>query len=203
MQSSKKSAVAVCVLAAAAVIFFLSIIIVASIVPDASQNGVAPDYGLRYNYMQADVEWKNDRSCHVSQKMEAEFLDYSPSHGIFMDIPVNSGEKVRNLKVKATSASRRGDIPYSFKHESGFSLVRIVVGDPDKTFSRGDALTCAIEYDYITPVHPDGADILDINPIGYGWASSIESATVTVTFPVAPQSAGSEYGVWVSENLSL
>ncbi len=200
MQSSKKSAVAVCVLAAAAVIFFLSIIIVASIVPDASQNDVAPDYGLRYNYMQADVEWENDRSCHVSQTLEAEFLDYSPSHGIFMDIPVNSGEKVRNLKVKATSASRRGDIPYSLKHESGFSLVRIVVGDPDKTFSRGDALTCAIEYDYITPVHPDGADILDINPIGYGWASSIESATVTVTFPVAPQSAGSEYGVWVSEN---
>ena len=110
---------------------FLSIIIVASIVPDASQNDVAPDYGLRYNYMQADVEWKNDRSCHVSQKLEAEFLDYLPSHGIFVDIPVNSGEKVRNLKIETSPY-----VPYSLEHESGNRIVRAIVGNPDRYFGR-------------------------------------------------------------------
>ncbi|MDE6401842.1 MAG: DUF2207 domain-containing protein, partial [Clostridiales bacterium] len=153
----------------------------------------------RYNYMNVNVEWKNDRSCHITQKLEAQFLDSTPSHGIYVDIPVNSGEKVRDLKVKATSDSRTSDVPYSLEHESGFSLVRIVVGDPDRTFRRGDALACTIEYDYITPKHPDGDDILDINPIGYGWMSPVVSATVSVTFPHAPE-IGGDCGVWVSGN---
>lgn len=198
MKSSKRSAVAVCALAAAAVIFFVSIICVALLIPDDPYSEAQADYGMRYNYMNVNVEWKKDRTCHIKQELEAQFLDSMPSHGIYVDIPVNSGEKVRNLEVKATSSARRSDIPYSFERESGFSIIRIVVGDPDRTFRQGDSFTCHIEYDYITPKHPDGANILDINAIGRGWTSPVVLATVSVTFPHAPE-LSDDSGVWIGD----
>lgn len=198
MKVKKQSTVAAGIICAVAVIFFIVILTLAFILPSSDSYSMArADYGMQFNYMNVDVKWNNDRTCHVKQSLEVEYLDNQPSHGIYVDIPVNSGERVRGLKVIATSEYRYAKIPYSLEHENGYNIVRVVVGDEDRTFSRGQTMQCVLEYDYITPKHPDGADILDINPIGYGWTSPIVSARVSVTFPSAPKSADGDYGVWV------
>lgn len=191
-KSSKFSSAAVIVLFAVAVIFFISIIIVANVFSDPYED-LTPDNGFKIASMDVDIEWKNDRSCHVKETINAEFND--PSHGIYVDIPVNSGEKVRNLTATATAKARRDGVslPSSceYEYESMYNIVRIVVGDADRYLYSGGSMCCEVEYDYITPVHPDGANILDINAIGKGWTCRIESAVVSVTYPAAPNS---QYG---------
>ncbi len=193
-----------------AVMFFLAIVGLDVFMPSDPYASMIPDYGMVFHSMDVRVEWNDDRSCKITQSMNVEFLDNGHgeyidgeytvvgSHGIYVDIPVNSGESVRDLNVTASGNYRYGGVdnslPYSIEHESGFKLVRVIVGDAHRVFAQGDTLSCTIVYDYITPVHPDGDDLLDINAIGYGWQSPVENATVTVTYPVAPATDG--LSVW-------
>lgn len=149
------------------------------------------DTGMRFKSMEVDIKWNNDRSCEITQEIEVEFFEVS--HGIFVDIPVNSGEKVRDLKVK-TSPLR--DCVLS--HESSNRIVRARIGDEDRYFSRGDTLVCTVTYNYLTPKHSRGDDILALMAIGRGWTCRTENAVVTMTYPAAPKDAGDEYGIWIA-----
>lgn len=181
------------IVAFAVSVFFLIAIGSAMAIFDNSESAQLPaDRGMEFSRMDVKIEWRDDRSCRVTQNIQAEFLDdgYNGggSHGIYVDIPVNSGEKVRGLTVKAHghyTFDGDMDMPYSVEHESGFKLVRVVVGDSERTFYEGDTMSCTVEYDYITPVHPENKNLLDINAIGYGWMSPVGNATVTVTYPTA------------------
>ncbi len=194
MTNKTKTTAVIIALVATAVVFFFAVLVICVILPnDDMYAKVEEDFGMKFVSMEVDAKWRKDRSCRIEQNIVAEF--YMPSHGIYVDIPVNSGEKVRDLKVTATDG-RGMSKPYSFKHEEMFKIVRIVVGDPDVTMGRGERLICRVEYDYIVPVHPDGKNILDINAIGYGWTSKIENASVSVTYPSVPDN-GENFGVWI------
>lgn len=199
MASKKKNSAAVFVLFAAAVIFFITIAVFTFFVPDGDTYGHGPaDYGMQFNRMSVSVEWDDDRSCKLTQNLEVEFFENS--HGIYIDIPVNSGEKVRNLNIETTPY-----VPYSLEHESGSKLVRAIVGNPDRYFgphaSQGNILRCEVTYDYITPKHDRGDDILALMAIGNGWTSPVVRADVTVTFPAAPDSSANDmnYGIYVAD----
>ncbi|MCH5165927.1 MAG: DUF2207 domain-containing protein [Clostridiales bacterium] len=178
------------VFVAVAVIFFLTIIFLALYLPDEDEKGRA-DYAVQFDYMNVDIKWNADRSCRITQEMQARFFTYD-SHGIYVDIPVNSGEKVRNLKIETTPSR-----PYSLERENGNRIIRAVVGDPDFTFAKNATLFCKVTYDYITPEHPRDKNVLALNAIGGGWTCPTKKATVTVTYPAAPQSAGTDYGIWI------
>lgn len=176
-----------------AVMFFLSVIGLDAFLPSDPYASAKPDYGMVFERMDVRIDWNADRSCRIVQSLDVRFLDNAGSHGIYVDIPVNSGESVRGLSVTAKGNYRYGGngyLPYSIEHESGFKIVRVIVGDEDRSFYADDSLTCTLEYDYITPVHPDGDDLLDINAIGYGWQSPVHAATVTVTYPTEPTADG-------------
>ncbi len=182
---------------AAAVIFFIAIVVFTLFVPDGDTYGHGiSDYGMQFNRMSVNVEWNDDRSCKLTQNLEVKFFENS--HGIYIDIPVNSGEKVRNLKIETSPY-----VPYSLEHESGNRIVRAIVGNPDRYFgphaSQGDTLRCVVTYDYITPKHKSGDDILALMAIGKGWTSPVVSADVTVTFPAAPDTAATDmnYGIYI------
>ena len=196
MSKTIKSTAAVYAFVTVAVIFFLAIVLLVVLVPDDPYGELVPDDGMVFEYMEVNVVWKKDRSCKIEYKTEARFNE--SGHGIYVDIPVNSGERIRNLSLTAKTGNGRV-LPYRLEHESGFSIVRAVVGDEDRLISRGNTLVCEWSYDYITPVHPDGADILDINAIGYGWTSDIKKAVVSVTYPAKPQAA-SGFGVYVGDD---
>lgn len=197
MTSEKKNSVAVIVIFAVAVIFFAAIITVACLIPDDPYYAEPPDYSMRIERMDVDIEWNADRSCKVKQDLTVRFdvnkeMEYA--HGIYVDIPVNSGEKVRGLKI-----TTQPSVPYELEHENGYNIVRAVVGDPGRLFRTDETLRCVLTYDYITPVHPKGDDILAIMAIGKGWTCPIADAAVHVSFPEKPDLTASDlnYGVFV------
>lgn len=171
-----------------AVIIFIGVFIVASVLSE--DEPAAVDRNIHYERMAVDVEWENDRSAKITHDLRVSF-DVSGRHGIYYDIPVNSGEKIRNLKVNCSS-------PYSYSHESFNRVVRIKIGSENRTFSTGATLDVKISYDYITPVHSVSPDILALMAIGTGHTCKTNDATVTVTFPNAPDRTTQNNGIWIS-----
>lgn len=199
MASQKKLTAVFGVLFATAVLFFIGIFIFASLYGEEVTTQEI-DTAFTINEMRVDIDWNSDRSCKVKQELDVEFAE--DRHGIYVDIPVNSGERVRNLKAKATN--KFGSVRYEISHEAGNRIVRVKVGDPYEYINEGDWLKCIVEYDYLTPEHPEDKNALDINAIGTGWTCYIYNATVTVNFPTAVQNDA--VSAWVSgdeRNVSL
>ncbi len=198
---SRKSAAIAVGCAVAAVIFFIVVIVIVSVFAndDDPYADRQIDPYMTINRMDVNVAWNKDRSCKIKQDITVRFHNHNgyfePTRGIFIDIPVNSGEKVRNLTVDTTPS--RG---VTFEHEEFSKIVRARIGDENRYFHAGDTLRCVVEYDYITPEHGAGKDILALMAIGGGWTCPIEDATVTMTFPKAPDASadGREYGVWIA-----
>ncbi|MDE6029717.1 MAG: DUF2207 domain-containing protein [Clostridiales bacterium] len=174
--------------------FFIGIFAFASLYGDDVTTTQTIDTAFSVEEMRVDVDWNNDRSCKIKQYIDVEFS--MSRHGIIVDIPVNSGERVRNIKVSARN--QYNGVRYQVEHSAGNRLVSVRLGDSNVYMNSGEHLFCTIEYDYLTPEHPENKNALDINPIGYGWPCYIHNATVTVNFPTAVQNG--DVSVWVSGN---
>ncbi len=192
MAYKKNSTAKASVIVALAVIFFIVCFGIVMFFDNDDDDGYAllPDYGMRFESMDVDIKWNDDRSCKITQSIDVKFSELS--HGIYVDIPVNSGEMVRDLEI-TTTPSR----PYRLTREGGGKIIRAVVGDPDSVFLSGDTMKCDIVYNYITPEHPSGADILAFNAIGGGWTCYTKKARVTMTYPVAPEKTTGDFGIWI------
>ena len=190
MAVAKKNTAAVIVLFVVAVLFFITILCFALFLDDSATQSKIIDDDVEYTRMDVSVDFDADRTCFVKNSFSARFKTYK--HGIIVDIPVNSGEKVRGLKVDCA-------LPYEVGYEAGRKLVYVKIGDPDRIQPSGYVLDCTIAYDYITPEHKSGSDILAFMPIGGGWASPIQDARVTVTYPVAPDFSADDldYGIYI------
>lgn len=185
-------AVAVIVFFAIGVIFVFA----SSLGSSSPYAGVNADYGMSFDNMDVDIVWDNDRSCRVTEKIVFRVIDNRPTHGIFVDIPVNSGEKVRRVKVDSS-------LPHEFSHESSNKIVRVTLGDSERTLRRDVPYDVTVSYTYITPKHKQ-SDVLALMAIGKGWKSPIERANITMTYPEAPTELDGDFGIWVaSEKLSI
>ena len=133
-----------------------------------------------------------DRSMRVTEEYAFDFK--LRSHGFYRDIPVNSGEKIRNIKVNAPDFYNA----YTVSHENHNEILRIRVGDAEKIV-RGTR-TCTIEYTMITPTHAEYKDALVLNVIGQGWSCEIEKAHIEVILPSSTVEAPKYYyGPWGSD----
>ena len=117
-----------------------------------------------------------DRSMRIKEEYTFE-IDVR-SHGFYRDIAVNSGEKIRDLKVYNAAHFYN---EYKLSTE-GRGILRVRVGHENYTVS-GRGLKCTIEYTLITPVHAQYKDALVINAIGHGWNCEILNAHVKVKLP--------------------
>ncbi|MCH5162923.1 MAG: DUF2207 domain-containing protein [Clostridiales bacterium] len=171
------------------------------VAPDADTEVIKEaDPYMTIERMDVDIVWEKDRSCKITEEIVVGFHlgydgSYELTHGIYIDIPVNSGEMVRNLNVSTVPACA-----VQFSHEEWNKIVRARVGDEDRHFYPNDKLECLVTYDYIVPEHKYGPDVLSFMAIGEGWTCPIENATVTMTYPKAPNKNANdyEYGVWVA-----
>lgn len=193
MISQKKLTVVFGILFATAVLFFIGIFVFASLYGSDTTTAQPIDNAIVIKEMRVDVDWHKDRSCKITQDLDVEFD--SARHGIYVDIPVNSGERVRNLTASIRD-SHGFDVNYEVSHEAGDRIVRIKVGDADRYLSIGTHLYCTVKYDYLTPEHPEDKNALDLNAVGTGWSCYIQNVIVTVNFPTAVQD--SAVSVWVS-----
>ena len=128
MSAKKRSGCATLffVLFSFAIIFIVFIIVFANVMDNMEDGSQSRDYGMVVTDMQVDVVWNNDRSCKVEQNISVKFEDYR--HGIYVDIPVNSGERVRDLDIDVTDYRGRY-VPYELSHEASNRILRAKIGE--------------------------------------------------------------------------
>ncbi|MDE6398831.1 MAG: DUF2207 domain-containing protein, partial [Clostridiales bacterium] len=118
-----------------------------------------------------------DRSMRVTEEYTFVFYDFA--HGFFRDIPLNSGEKVRDLRVR-NCAHFYSD--YEVSHEDG-EILRVRVGSANSYVQTRVPRKCTIEYTLVTPKHADYKNALVLNAVGQGWACAIEQTHINVKLP--------------------
>lgn len=154
------------------------------------------DDGMEFTKMDVTIDWNDDHSCIVTQDFTVQFN--ATSRGMYIDIPVNSGEKVRDLTVDLKD---NYDLTCDVQHSNKNQLVTVTLAKPDVNgfaghFSINDTMSCTVKYKYITPNHKLGKDVLALMAIGEGWSCEIRNATVTLNYPAVPDFSG-DYGIWV------
>ena len=154
-----------------------------------------PDNNYRITDLSVTIDASaGDRSMHIIEDYTFEFdkITFDPSHGFYRDIAINSGEKIRNLKVyNASDFSDEFELSYPNQN-----VLRVRVGSPDRII-WGSELRCTIEYTMITPPFADNPDALAVNAIGQGWSCRIYHADVHVILPANTDAAPEYfYGSW-------
>lgn len=155
-----------------------------------------PDNAYRIQKLSVEVDASaGDRSMRITERYVFEFDRFPQSHGFYRDIALNSGEKIRDLRVKNASDFYN---EYDVEHD-GNDILRVTVGDEDRYVKPDVPRECTIEYTMITPAHADYPDALVLNVIGQGWSCEILSAVITVKLPAATDKTPEYYyGEWGS-----
>lgn len=166
-----------------------------------------PDDGYYIEHLNVSIDASaGDRSVRVIEEYKFKFnrtytdeygmKRYNDSHGFYRDLPLGSGEKIRDLKVyNAAAFSNVYEISYQ-----GSDIMRVRVGSEKHLVPLEKTLGCTIEYTMITPEHAVYPDALVINAIGQGWTCEIMSANVSVKLPAQTNAEPQYfYGEWGSE----
>ena len=81
-----------------------------------------PDNNYRITDLSVTIDASaGDRSMHIIEDYTFEFdkITFDPSHGFYRDIAINSGEKIRNLKVyNASDFSDEFELSYPNQNRS-------------------------------------------------------------------------------------
>ncbi len=101
----------------------------------------------------------------------------SGSHGIYRDIPTSAdfrranGDVTKNVKTQVTNIKVTGDKVSKSRENNN---IRLKIGDPDRTLSKGETKHYTISYDYnFGPDRLNGVDEFYFNIIGSEWASDV------------------------------
>lgn len=168
--------------------------------PSTSTSGdyrfTVTSYGVTY-----DIE--ADRSMQVCENLEIKY-EGTDSTGFIRDIPVNAGDRVKNVKVAEMVNGVETEVPYSVYIEDA-DFVSVDIGDySNKTNETHEYL---ITYDYFI-TKPVDKNAIYLNAIGYGWESEIYGVNIIVNLPegfIADDTKyyfnkDTEYEYYVSEN---
>ncbi|MBE7089099.1 MAG: DUF2207 domain-containing protein [Clostridiales bacterium] len=138
------------------------------------------DGDYRFTVKKYDVVYdiNADRSMQVSEEITILYQGYD-STGFIRDIPVNAGDRVKNISVSEIIGGIKSAVDYEVYIEYS-EFVSIDIGDYSKKL--GETHTYLIQYDYLI-TKPTNKDAIYLNAIGYGWESDIYDASVTINLP--------------------
>lgn len=101
-------------------------------------------------------------------------VDFHQGHlGIYRDLPLNSGEKYRDIKIIKSEWHQT---------EHTDNVLRISLGLPDSADPVRGKHSYAISYKLILPKHADNVNLY-MNLVGYGWTTDIEEVDITLNLP--------------------
>lgn len=131
--------------------------------------------GYHTKDFRVNVKVNRDHSYEVSEEITVDF--FSVRHGIFRDIPYQLGRTViKDIYVTGQEFKIR------HQHQDGKSVVRIVIGDKDRTLTG--EWTYHIRYRVVsTRGKQEGADEIYLNLLPTFWESQIDSASCMLTMP--------------------
>ena len=155
----------------------------------------AEDTGMTTPYFKVDVQVNENNTFYITERITVDFLERS--RGIIRDIPYR-GEVVymmddevirRNARMNVTVINA-GDDNYSVSRSGGWLSIRI--GDADKFILGTHVYTIR----YKIELFDDGIieyDSVYLNVIPQGWPTSIDRASVSVTFPKDAEMSNMEF----------
>ncbi|MDE7395187.1 MAG: DUF2207 domain-containing protein, partial [Clostridiales bacterium] len=132
-----------------------------------------------------------DRTMRITERYT--FTYNLASHGFYRDIPVNNGEKIRDVTI----AARDFYDEFEVSHENNGKIFRVRIGDADRYVRLRTKLSCTIEYTLYTPAHAEYPNAIVLNAIGQGWSCAIEHAKIEVKLPAETvETPKYYYGGW-------
>lgn len=137
---------------------------------DGSADASAYIYTIEKFDVQIDL--KSDRTAYITETITASFTGWN-SHGIIRDLPLGSGVRYRNLTAECDNADFD---PYVQNDDSSF-LSYYLRGEG---IVRGQERTYTIKYEML---YPDSGNRVPLNILGYGWQTTVNNFTATVTLP--------------------
>lgn len=140
----------------------------------------------RDNYIagySAVYDIRADRTMTVTEELTFHFYGKS---GFVRDIPVNGGEKVRNIRVKELDESgAEQDVYYkvtSERDDKNNPYVCVDMGSQDVKFENR---TYRLTYEYVMPETKDEAEknIIALAPVGGGYGFAVQNIEVKLLLP--------------------
>lgn len=149
--------------------------------PEAATPYVDTDFYYGFEYERFDVTYdiNTNRSWHVTEVMEINFLGHW-STGVIRDLPVNAGGRVTNIKVmEQTFSGTLRDTVYDVYSEAA-NLLSVKISDGVNKFK--ESRTYVLEYDFAM-TNKTGGNVLYINAIGFGHTAQIKSSDIVINLP--------------------
>lgn len=138
----------------------------------------AGDY--RFTIKQYDVDYtiNTDRTMQVEEYTTILFEGYDSTGHVHL-IPVNAGDRVRDLMVFEVIDGKDSPVDYTVTDEySGFIAADI----GDYSNKTGQTHTYKLTYTYAI-TKPTNDNAIYLNAIGFGWDCKIEKANITLRLP--------------------
>lgn len=162
-------------LTAVCVIFCALVIILPSGTGKAYAYG---DYRFTITNYNVDYTINADRTMQVEEYTTILFEGWNSTGHVHL-IPVNAGDRVRNLKVYEIINGNESRVDYTVTDEyEGFIAADI----GDYSLKTGQTHTYKLTYDYAI-TKPKNKNAIYLNAIGFGWRCEIEKANITLRLP--------------------
>lgn len=164
------------------------------------------DYRFHFTEYAITYDVSADRTMQVEEKITVSF-DGRDCTGFFVDIPVNGGEQVKNIKVTELDHNDGVEKPvaYSVDIEDN-AFISVDIGD---TSLKHGNYTYFIRYTYCMTRAQEGKNILSINAVTTDHSFKMQNVTVTINLPAEclwaeyyTGKGGSENPVECGENIS-
>ncbi len=120
---------------------------------------------------------RRDRTMDIQLDLTAHYFGYS-STGFIYDIPVNAGDRVRNLKAYSLDTGAPTTVEYSVENDDS-SFVSVYMDDYRN--KRGETHSYRITYEYAI-TKPEKNE-LNLNAIGFGSEAVISNVSIEINLP--------------------
>ncbi len=134
----------------------------------------------RFEFLSYSVSYdvESDRTMDVTLDVTAHYLGTS-STGFIYDIPVNGGDRVRNLKAYKLDGGEEDFLEYSIERDDE-NFISVYMDD--YRIKYGETHSYRIKYEYAI-TKPTDKNHLYLNAIGFGSAAPIYDIMISFTLP--------------------
>lgn len=148
------------------------------------------DVNYSFTILQYDVDYtiNVDRTMQIEEVTKIKFMGRKNTGHMHL-IPINAGDRVRNLEVYEVIGGVDSPVEYTLTEEyDGF--IGADIGDYTNKYNQEHTYKLKYEYAITKPVNKNA---IYISPIGFGWDCTIENADITLRLPEGFKQDGSVY----------
>lgn len=153
-------------------------------------------YSFEFTAFKVTYDVRSDRTMDVVMDLTVHYTGYL-STGFIHDIPVNSGDRVRNISAyEVNSLGQNAYLDYTIENDFAH-FVSVNMGDESNKTNETHRYRIYYEYAITKPAEKN---VLYLNAIGYGSEASISNVEITYKLPDGLKSAVYYMGIRSENN---